>query len=306
MPAALDTLWAVNAERQPDKVTRITVHGGHKVAAYSYGAGQEALLCLHGGPGLSSDYLRDSHSRLAAGRFSVVSYDQLGCGASDRPDDPSLWSLSRYVEEVEMVREALGLGRVHLLGQSWGAMLAIEYALAYPDAIKTLILADGAASVPHLVGEQQRLRAALGPETVAMMQRHEAEGTFEHPEYTAAIDILTFRHVCRLRVWPDSLLRSVSGVNNAVYHALQGPNEFLFTGALKDWDRLGDLHRIDRPALVLCGQYDHVTPACSELMHDALPDSRLAIFPQSSHLPFLEEPEAYFEVLQFFLDQHAD
>lgn len=287
---------------KPDQISRVPVHG-YEVVTYSFGSGDEVLLCLHGGPGLSCDYVRDSHSQLAGARYRVVAYDQLGCGESDRPADNSLWTLERYVEEVEIVRTTLGLGKVHLLGQSWGAFLSIEY-LTYADALKTLILADGAASIPHLLREQERLRGALGSEAVAMMLRHEAEGTFEHPEYKGAINILTYRHVCRLQTWPDALRRSVSNINTAVYHALQGVNEFVFTGGLKDWDRLDQLHRITQPALVLCGLHDEVTPACARLMHQALPDSQIAVFSNSSHVPFLEEPEAYFAVLRSFLDAH--
>jgi proline iminopeptidase len=249
--------------------------------------------------------VRDSHSRLATGHFRVVAFDQLGCGASDRPDDDGLWTLERYVEEVEIVRTTLDLGRVHLLGQSWGTWLGIEYALTYPDAFKTLILADGAADIPHLVGELERLRGALGSETVAMMQRHEAEGTLDHPEYKGAIDILNYRHVCRLQTWPDAVNASLSDWNMAPYRAIQGPNEFCYTGSIKDWNRVPDLHRITQPALVLCGLHDELTPACSRLINQGLPNSRITVFPNSSHLPFWEEPDPYFAVLQAFLDAHA-
>jgi proline iminopeptidase len=292
------------SDREADQVTRVPVHG-YEVVTYSFGAGDEVLFCLNGGPGLPSDDIRDSHSRLAGDRYRVVCYDQLGCGASDWPDDNSLWTLERYVEEVEIVRTVLGLGKVHLLGHSWGSMMAIEYALSYPDAFRTLILADGAASIPHVAGELERLRGALGSETVAMMLRHEAEGTFDHPEYKGAVDILMYRHVCRLQAWPEAVLRSVSNMNMAPYRAIQGANEFCFAGNLRDWNRVDQLHRITQPALVMCGLHDVLTPACSRLIHQALPDSRIAVFPNSSHLPFWEEPEAYFAVLQSFLDDHA-
>ena len=180
----------------------------------------------------------------------------------------------RYVEEVEIVRTALGLGTVHLLGQSWGTWLGTEYALTYPDAFKTLILADGSANIPHLVTELERLRSALGPETVAMMLRHEAEGTLDHPEYKGAIDILNYRHVCRLQVWPDAVNASLGDWNMAPYRAIQGPNEFCYVGSIKDWNRVPDLHRISQPALVLCGLHDELTPACSAMIHRACPTAR--------------------------------
>ena len=105
------------------QLQRVAVPGGN-VATYSIGAGEEVLLLLHGGPGLSCDYVRDTHARLAGDRFRVVAFDQLGSGDSDRPMDSGLWTLDRFVAEVEAVRTGLGLGPVHLLGQSWGAFLA--------------------------------------------------------------------------------------------------------------------------------------------------------------------------------------
>ena len=289
--------------RPPDETRRVAVHG-YEVATYSFGAGDEVLFCLNGGPGLGCDYVRDAHSRLADAGYRVVCFDQLGCGASDRPEDDGLWTLERYVEEVEIVRTALGLGTVHLLGQSWGTWLGIEYALTYPKAFKTLTLANGAANIPHLVSELERLRGALGAETVAMMQRHEAEGTLDHPEYKGAIEVLNYRHVCRLQVWPEPVMASLGNWNMAPYQAIQGPNEFCYTGSIKDWNRVPDLHRITQPSLVLCGFFDELTPACARLMHQALPDSRIKVFQNSAHLPFWEEPEEYFAVLGDFLDAH--
>lgn len=290
-------------ERPPDETVRIPVVG-HHVVADSFGTGPEVLLCLNGGPGLPCDYLRDSHSWLADKGYRVVAYDQLGTGRSDRPSDPSLWTVPRYAEEVETVRRTLDIDGFHLLGQSWGTFLAIEYALAFPGHIKTLILDDGAGDIPHLVGELNRLRAALGPETVAMMARHEAEGTFDHPEYQAAITILNFRHVCRLQEWPAPLKRSLSDWNMEVYGTMQGPNEFTFTGNYKDWCRLADMHRTAVPALVLCGLHDELTPACSMRMHHALPNSTMKLFPNSAHMPFYEEPEDYAATLIGFLERH--
>ena len=291
-------------DREADQIIRVPLHG-HEVVAYSFGSGEEVLFCLNGGPGLGCDYIRDSHSRLAGDRYSVVAFDQLGCGASDHPDDENLWTLERYVEEVEIVRATLGLGKVHLLAHSWGAWLGIEYALTYPDGFKTLILADGAANIPHLIGEIERLRGALGNETVTMMQRHEAEGTLDHPEYRGATEILNYRHMCRLQTWPEAFLRSIAGFNAAPYEVIQGTSEFCYTGSIKDWNRIDELHRITQPALLLCGQHDLLTPACSRLMHQALPNSQVIVFPNSSHVPFFEEPDAYFTALQAFLDAHT-
>jgi len=290
-------------EKEADKVITVPVDG-HEVIAYSFGSGEETLFCLNGGPGLPCDYVRDCHSWLADRGYRVVAYDQLGCGRSDRPDDTSLWHIDRYIHEVETVRNTLDLGKVHLLGQSWGTFLATEYVLNYPDRIKTLILANGAGDIPHLVAELNRLRAALGSETIQMMLRHEAEGTLDHPEYQAAITILNYRHVCRLDEWPAPVKRSLDDWNMAVYGTMQGPNEFTFTGNYKDWSRLADMHKITEPTLILCGMHDELTPACSMRMHNELPNSQIKVFKNSAHMPFYEEPQTYFPLLLNFLDAH--
>ncbi|MFC5068932.1 proline iminopeptidase-family hydrolase [Flaviflagellibacter deserti] len=288
----------------PDQTVRIAV-GEYEVVAYSFGTGDEVVFCLNGGPGLPCDYLRDAHSCLIDQGYRVVAFDQLGTGASSRPADPALWTISRYVEETETVRKALGLGKVHLLGHSWGGWLAIEYALAYPDALKTLILEDTAADLPLLARELERLRSALGSETVAMMLAHEAAGTLDHPEYQAAITVLNYRHVCRLQEWPAPLNRSLGDWNMGPYGTMQGPNEFLYIGNLKDWDRSGDLHRITVPSLITVGLHDEITPVCAYQMKRGLPDAVLHVFQNSSHMPFYEEPAAYYPALLDFLAKHS-
>lgn len=274
---------------------------GHTVVAYSFGSGDNVVFCLNGGPGLPCDYLREAHSCLVDQGYRVVAFDQLGCGAADRPTDPALWTIERYVEETETVRRALGLGKVHLMGHSWGGWLAIDYALAHPEALRTLILENTVADIPHLSTELDRLRGALGSETVAMMLAHEADGTLTHPEYQAAVTLLNHRHVCRLPEWPAPVMRSLGDWNMAPYEAMQGPNEFLYIGNLKDWNRVPDLPRITVPVLITVGHHDELTPACAARMKRALPDAELHVFPNSSHMPFYEEPERYYPVLLDFL-----
>ncbi len=290
-------------ERAPDRTQEVAI-GQYRVVTYSFGSGQDVVLLLNGGPGLPCDYLREAHSFLADHGFRVVTFDQLGTGKSDRPTDESLWTITRYVEEVETIRTALDLGRVHLLGHSWGGWLAIEYALHHGDKLKSLLLEDTVADMPHLISELERLRAALGSETVAMMQRHEAQGTINHPEYMAAITILNYRHVCRLEEWPAPVKRSLDDWNMVPYMTMQGPNEFLYTGNLKDWNRVPDLHRIEVPVLITCGQHDELTPACALRMKQHLPNAELKVFPNSSHMPFYEEPQAYYPALLDFLKRH--
>ena len=294
---------ATNAERKPDAEYRVKV-GKYEVQVYSFGTGDEVLFCLNGGPGLPCDYLRDSHSVMAERGYRVVIHDQLGNGRSDKPSDKSLWTIGRYVEEVETVRRVLKLGRVHLLGQSWGTWLGFEYLLTHPPGAKTFVCANGTAEIQLHLRDLARLRSALGAETVAMMARHEAEGTTDHPEYQGAIEILNYRHVCRLDRWPAALQRSMGGINMDIYGTMWGPNEFTCTGNLLNWDRLADLPRIKQPCLVLCGMHDELTPDSAARIHRRLPHSQLKVFKNSSHTPFFEEPESYFSTLKSFLDGH--
>lgn len=287
-------------EIEPSEVRDVSVDG-YRVRTYSFGSGDNVVFCLNGGPGLPCDYLREAHSCLIDKGYRVVAFDQLGTGRSDRPTDPGLWTIGRYVEETEAVRKALGLGKVHLLGHSWGGWLAIDYALTYPANLRTLILEDTVADMPHLASELERLRAALGPETVAMMQKHEAAGTYDHPEYQAAVTILNYRHVCRLPEWPAPIKRSLDDWNMGPYMTMQGPNEFLYIGNLKDWNRVPDLPRIKVPVLITVGAHDELTPACALRMKLALPDAEIQVFRNSSHMPFYEEPAAYYPALIDFL-----
>ncbi len=290
-------------EIEPDERIDVDVEG-RKIVAYSFGSGDDTVFCLNGGPGLPCDYLREAHSCLIDEGYRVVAFDQLGTGASDRPTDPALWTIGRYVEETETVRRALNLGRVHMLGHSWGGWLGIDYALTYPENLKTLILEDTVADMPHLILELERLRAALGAETVAMMQKHEARGTIDHPEYLAAITILNYRHVCRLSEWPAPVNRSLSDWNMGPYGTMQGPNEFLYIGNLKEWNRIPDLPKIQVPVLITCGEHDELTPACALRMKLNLPDVELKVIDNASHMPFYENPAMYYPVLLDFLARH--
>lgn len=293
-------LWP---DPEPQEIHEISL-GAHRVTAYSYGHGEEVLLCLNGGPGLPCDYLRAPHAAIAQYGFRVVIHDQLGTGRSDNPQDPALWTLERYVEEVECVRQTLGLGTVHLLGHSWGGWLAIEYALKHGGALQSLILANTCADMPHLRGEISRLRADLGGEAVALLQAAEAEEAHDQVPYAGSIRLLDGLHIRRMGVRPEPVRRSQDGFNRAIYEHVQGPNEYHYVGTIKDWNRVPDLHRIEVPVLVLGGQFDVMTPHCAMRTHRALPKAEIKIFKNSSHSPFYEEPAAYLETVISFLTGH--
>lgn len=266
--------------------------------------GKLPLLCLHGGPGVPHDYLEPLGAMTATGR-RVIFYDQLGGGASDHPDDPSLWTIALFRDELETIRRALGLERLHLLGQSWGGMLAMEYALTQPAGLASLILADAPASMPQWAMETNRLRSELPPEVQAILQHHEAAGTTDAPAYQEAVLEFYRRHVCRLDPWPDCLKRALAKMMQSpqVYLTMIGPSEFHVTGTLKDWDIVPRLVAIDVPTLVLGGRYDEATPIITGTVHRGIPGSEWVIFEHSSHAPHLEEPERYLQVLTTFLER---
>ena len=200
---------------------------GGEVAYGIVGEGERTLLTLHGGPGATSWYCY-SLADLAGDGLRVVFWDQLGCGDSDQPDDPSLWRVDRFVEEVEAVRSGLELGRVDVLGQSWGGMLAQEYALAYPDAIRTLILASTICSAPFHRTEVARLVRDL-PESAREPLERGMTGDTSGDAYAAAIEEFYGRHVCRIPYPPD-VERSFANMSIAVYGTMWGPDELAFTG----------------------------------------------------------------------------
>ena len=266
------------------------------------GAGKPGipLLLLHGGPGAGHDYLEPLES--LADERPVVLYDQLGCGRSDIPDDASLWRFPRFVDEVSAVREALGLDRVHFLGQSWGGWLAIEYMLTKPAGIVSLTLANTSAGVDEFVAEALRMVSELPAETRATIERCEQEGNSDSGEYLAACMAFYQRHLCRLQQWPPEMLRSMANIQaTPVYRAMWGPSEFTLTGNLAGWDRSSRLSEIDLPTLIISGRYDEMGPSCQETLRKGIRGSRLHIFENSSHSPQAEEPDAYFALVREFL-----
>jgi len=265
--------------------------------------GKLPLLCLHGGPGAPHDYLEPLEEIAATGR-RVIFYDQLGAGNSDHLNDPSMWTVPLFIEEVGVVRRELNLNCVHLLGQSWGGMLGMEYALTQPEGLESLIVADSPASMPQWVAEANRLRAELPTQVQETLLRHEGAGTTDDPAYEEAMMVFYRRHVCRLDPWPDCLNRTFEKMvqNPEVYNTMIGPSEFHVTGTLKDWDIVNRLGEIHVPTLVIGGRYDEATPAITETVHRGIPGSEWVIFENSSHMPHLEETEQYMQVLTNFLD----
>lgn len=264
--------------------------------------GKLPLLVLHGGPGATHDYLESVEALAGTGR-RVILYDQLGCGKSATPPNPAAWTVELYVEEVGAVRRALGLDRVHVLGQSWGGMLGMEYALTQPEGLASLIVADSPASMRQWVAEANRLRAELPPGVQRTLLQHEEAGTTDDPAYEEAMLVFYRRHVCRVDPWPEYVQRAFANIeaNPEVYHTMNGPSEFHVVGTLKDWDITGRLGEIRVPTLIISGRYDEATPAIAETVHKGIAGSEWVLFEHSSHMPHAEEPQRFMQVLADFL-----
>ena len=282
------------------------VPGGRVAYKVVGSADSVPLLTLHGGPGAGYDYFEPLEA-LASER-PVVLYDQLGCGRSDAPNDLSLWRIERFVEEIDNVREALDLERIHLLGQSWGGWMAIEYMVAKPSGVVSLTLASTSASCAQFASETARLKAELPQVVQETLHRYEAVGDFHNPEYEEATMEFMRRYFCRLDPWPESLMRTVGNLmgNPVPYETIQGPNEFTVSGNLRDWDRTDRLGEIDVPTLITVGRHDELTPTCAETLRSGIPNSETRVFEQSAHMAHLEETDAYLEVLRAFLGRAED
>jgi proline-specific peptidase len=258
--------------------------------------GGVALLCLHGGPGSTHFYFEPLEQLAEEGRRVVV-YDQLGCGNSDRPDDPELWTVELFRSEVQAVRDALGLDRIHLLGTSWGAMLSIEYMLIRPSGIVSLTLNSPPTASETWTAEARRLKDQLPEET----RRALDELPTTHPDYVAASDEFWRRHIFRLDPAPDFVERGRAAKNEEIYKTLWGENEWNANGRLHDWDVRDRLSEIRVPTLVTSGRYDECTPKLAADAAQGIPGAEQVIFEDSSHSAYAEEPEHFRKVLTDFL-----
>jgi proline iminopeptidase len=270
------------------------------------------LLVLHGGPGASHSYLLALERPLVEAGFEVYFYDQLGGGASDRPHAPELWELPRFVDEVEQVRRALGLGpdSFYLYGHSWGGILALEYALAHPDRLAGLVISNMMSSAPaYDAYAEQVLLPAVEPAAREEIRRLEAAGAFDDPRYMELLIPHYYeRHVLRRPAaeWPAEVNQAFEQINREIYVPLQGPSELGIRGTLERWDRSGDLARIAVPALVIGARHDTMDPAHMAWMATQLPNGRYHFCPEGSHLAMWDDADAYFDGLLAFLRDAED
>ncbi len=267
------------------------------------------LLLLHGGPGATHEYLLGFDSFLPQAGVEVYYYDQLGSGWSDAPDDPSLWTIERFVDEVEQVRQHLGLDGVFVLGQSWGGILGIEYALAHQQHLAGLVISNMMASIPaYNRYAEQTLIPGLDPERTARIKALEAAGDTDDPEYDELLMAEHYvKHVLRLPVeeWPEPVSRSFSRINKSIYVPMQGPSELGAAGALNHWDRFDDLARIDVPTLVIAGTHDTMDPEHLRAMSEQLPQGEYLLCPEGSHLSMYDDQQTYMSGLVDWLHRHS-
>jgi len=268
-------------------------------------SGRPPLVVVHGGPGSTHDYLLRL-ALLAEQGWPVVHYDQIGNGGSSHLPDrgAEFWTVGLFLDELDNLLRRLAIAEDYVLfGQSWGGMLAARHAAARPEGLRGLVIANSPASYPLWLREMKVLRAALPPGVNDTLLRHEAAGTTDTDEYHEAMRPFYERHVCRLNPWPRDYLASFYEIYNdpTVYYAMNGPSEFHVIGTLRDWsveDRCAD---IAVPTLLVSGRHDEATPATVAPFHDLIPDVRWEIFEESSHLPHLEEPDRFAEVMLSYL-----
>ena len=267
------------------------------------------LLLLHGGPGATHEYLLGFDSFLPQAGIEVYYYDQLGSGWSDNPGDPSLVSIERYVDEVEQVRRALGLDGVFVLGQSWGGILGIEYALEHQQHLPGLVISNMMASIPaYNRYADEVLIPDLDPEKVAQIKAFEAAGTTDDPRYEELLMSEHYpKHVLRLPLeeWPEPVTRSFSRINHDIYVPMQGPSELGASGALVEWDRFEDLSRIDVPTLVIAGAHDTMDPEHLRAMAEKLPQGEYLHCPEGSHLAMYDDQVTYMNGLVDWLHRQS-
>ncbi|MEA3037337.1 MAG: proline iminopeptidase [Sphingomonadales bacterium] len=265
------------------------------------------VLLLHGGPAMGHDYLEAMDSFLPAAGIEYYYYDQLGAGLSDRPDDDSLWTTARFVEEVEQVRKALKLDASNfcLFGHSWGGLLAIEYALKYQRNLKCLVISNMMDSIPaYNLYAERVLMPAMDPRQLALVKALEATHRTDDPRYMGTLMPMHYeKHLLRrpFDQWPEPVVRSLNHVNAHVYALMQGPSELGASGVLEHWDRSADLHRIAVPTLVIGATYDTMDPAWMAAMARRLPHGQFLLARNGSHMAMYDDQETYFSGLVAFL-----
>jgi proline iminopeptidase len=278
------------------------VGGKYKVWTKRMGSGPIKVLLLHGGPGFSHEYLEAMESFLPQAGIEMYYYDQLGCNNSDHPDDTSLWTLPRYLNEVEEVRRGLGLDNFVLYGHSWGGILAMEYALNYQQHLRGLVISNMTAGTQAYLKHTAAIKLQLPPEKLARLNALEAKQDYDSPDYEKIMmEELYPKMLCRTHPWPNSVDRAFAHANQTIYVQMQGKSEFLVTGNLKDWERWDRLHEIKVKTLTIGARYDEMDPEDMKKMATLMPNASSVICPNGSHLCMWDDQDFYFKHLLNFL-----
>jgi L-proline amide hydrolase len=267
--------------------------------------GNPPIVVAHGGPGSTHDYLTNL-SRLAGDGWPVIHYDQLGNGnATHFPErGAEFWTVELFLDELDNLLSKLGIADDYVLfGQSWGGMLGAEHAVRGPAGLRGLVIADSPASMPLWRSAADRLRRTLPADVQEALTRHEAAGTTGSAEYRRAALAYYTQFVCRTDPVPAELATTFMALETdpTVYATMNGPNDFHVVGTLRDWSVIDRLDAVDVPTLLITGQYDEATPATVQPFYDGIDDVSWEIIPDASHLPHLENPDAFFAVLRSWL-----
>ena len=283
----------------------IQVNGNYNVWTKKIGDGKIKILLLHGGPGFSHDYFECFEDFLPKEGMEIYYYDQLGCGNSDAPTDTSLWTIARYVEEVEEVRKVLGLDHFYLLGHSWGSMLAMEYVYKYQQHVKAAVLSNMTAGIKSYLPYAEELKKKyLTVGDIATYDSLDKLKAYQSPEYqNLLMSKLYTQTICRLPLenWPEPLMRAFKKANQSIYIQMQGVDEFHVTGNFKDWEMWDRLPGIKIPTLVIGGMYDEMNPVDMKKEGQLIPDSRTYLCPNGSHMSMYDDQQNYFTNLIGFL-----
>jgi proline iminopeptidase len=281
---------------------RIEIGGGHWVWTKKVGNGNIKVLLLHGGPGADHRYFEGFEDFLPLNGIEFYYYDQLDSTNSEKTNDPSLWTIPRYTDEVEAVRQGLNLDQFYLLGHSWGGLLAIEYALKYQEHLKGLVISNMAASADSFVKHVTKLRSQFPADVRAKLEFYENANRTDDPVYQNLLFEKLYKiFICRLDPWPDPVQRSLSGWNQHVYQVLQGRSEFEATGRMKGWDRWADLPKIKVRTLTMGARYDEMDPEDMRKMATLLPQGEAWISETGSHFAMYDDQQNYFKALLGFL-----
>ena len=268
------------------------------------------ILLLHGGPAMTHEYMECFETYFQREGFEFYEYDQLGSYYSDQPKDSSLWTTARFVEEVEQVRQAIGAdsSNFYLLGNSWGGLLAMEYALKYQQNLKGLVVANMMASAPDYGRyAEEVLSKQMKPEVLAEIKALEAKADYNNPRYMELLIPNFYKeHLCRLSEWPDGFNRTMKHVNGEIYTMMQGPSEFGVSGRLATWDIKNRLKEINVPTLMIGAKHDTMDPKAMEEQSKMVKKGRYLFCPNGSHLAMWDDQKVFMHgVIGFISDIDA-